>query len=71
MQFQFFHLFKRYSELTTWVTGRYKEGIEWDPKEGTYISTNVTRFYRALEVHELILNGDLKELTLNYKKKYG
>ena len=47
-------------ELTTWVTGGYKEKVEGDPNEGSYISNNITRFYRA---HPELQIGDTLKIT--------
>ncbi len=47
-------------ELTTWVTGGYKEKVEGDPNEGTYISNNITRLYRN---HPELQIGDTLKIT--------
>jgi len=40
-------------------------------KQKNGLGNEWTKTYKVLEVHELIQNGDLKELTLNYMKRYG
>ncbi|MFW9874288.1 MAG: type I restriction endonuclease [Candidatus Thorarchaeota archaeon] len=47
-------------DLITWVTGTYKEGIEGDPEDGTYISKNFTRFYRS---HPELQVGDTLKIV--------
>jgi len=47
-------------DLTTWITGGYVQDIEGDPKVGTYISKNVTKFFRA---HPELAVGDILRIT--------
>lgn len=54
-------------ELTTWVTGARKGGTEGDPIEGTYISKNITRLYKA---HLEIKPGDLLIITKLQDRRY-
>lgn len=54
-------------DLTTWITGGYVQDIEGDPKAGTYISKNVTKFFRA---HSELEVGDILRITKLEEKSY-
>ena len=62
-----FTLLTDIGELITWMTGAYKGGTEGDPNEGTYISKNITRLYRA---HPEIKAGDRLIITKVQDKLY-
>ena len=55
-------------DLKTWVAGGYANEMEGDPKAGTYISKNITKFYRAQPELEV---GDILRITKLQEKLYS